>query len=95
MSEDVRTGGPHVKVAPVVGDEGTIIWPSLMSPNKAKEMLMTGALLTADEAEDMGSTNHVMAPKELDERTGETVENLVTGPQTAIRYMKKTLKQLA
>jgi enoyl-CoA hydratase/carnithine racemase len=52
---------------------------------------MTGKLLSADEADDLGLVNHVVPPEELDQRTDELVEELASGPQTAIRYTKKTL----
>lgn len=91
MSEDARLGDPHVSVALVAGDGGAVIWPLLTSLNKAKELLMTGDLLTADEAHDLGLVNHVLEPENLDERTAEMVDSLASGPQPAIRYTKKAL----
>ncbi|MEF8777523.1 MAG: enoyl-CoA hydratase/isomerase family protein [Natronomonas sp.] len=91
MSEDARIGDPHVKVALVAGDGGAVIWPLLTSLNKAKELLMTGDLVTAEEAKELGLVNHVVPADELDERTDEMVDKLASGPQTAIRYTKKTL----
>lgn len=91
MSEDARIGDPHVKVALVAGDGGAVIWPLLTSLNKAKELLMTGDLISAEEAKDLGLVNHVVPADELDERTDEMVDKLASGPQIAIRYTKKAL----
>lgn len=91
MSEDARIGDPHVKVALVAGDGGAVIWPLLTSLNKAKELLMTGDLISAEEANDLGLANHVVPADELDERTEEMIDKLASGPQVAIRYTKKTL----
>lgn len=91
MSEDARIGDPHVKVALVAGDGGAVIWPLLTSLNKAKELLMTGDLISATEAEELGLANHVVPADELDDRTDEMIDKLASGPQTAIRFTKKTL----
>lgn len=91
MSEDALIGDPHVKVALVAGDGGTVIWPLLTSLNKAKELLMTGDLISAEEAAELGLVNHVVPARDLDERTDEMVATLASGPQPAIRYTKKTL----
>ncbi|MFB6310665.1 MAG: enoyl-CoA hydratase/isomerase family protein [Salinirussus sp.] len=91
MSEDARLGDPHVQVALVAGDGGAVVWPLLTSLNKAKELLMTGDLISANEAEDLGLVNHAVPDDRLDERTAEIVETLSSGPQAAIRYTKKTL----
>jgi enoyl-CoA hydratase len=91
MSEDARIGDPHVKVALAAADGGAVIWPLLTSMNKAKEYLMTGDLMSAEEAVDLGLVNYAVPPAELDDRTDEMVEKLATGSQPAIRYTKKTL----
>lgn len=91
MSEDARIGDPHVKVALVAGDGGAVIWPLLTSLNKAKELLMTGDLISAEEAKELGLANHVVPADELDDRTDEMIDKLASGPQAAIRFTKKTL----
>ncbi|MEO1187702.1 MAG: enoyl-CoA hydratase/isomerase family protein [Pseudomonadota bacterium] len=45
--EKALIGDPHVKVGLVAGDGGAVIWPQLVGFAKAKELLMTGDLLTA------------------------------------------------
>lgn len=87
-SEDARIGDPHVQVGLVAGDGGAVIWPLLTSLNKAKEFLMTGELISAGEAEELGLVNHVVPADELDEKVEERIETLTRLPQPAVRYSK-------
>ena len=47
MADDARIADPHVRGAIVSGDGGAVLWPLLMGPNRAKEYLMTGDLVSA------------------------------------------------
>lgn len=90
-SQDAKIGDPHVKAGLVAGDGGAVIWPLLTSMCKAKELLMTGELVSATEAEDLGLVNYAVPPDELDQKVDELVGKLVDGPQPAIQYTKQTL----
>jgi enoyl-CoA hydratase len=87
-SEDARIGDPHVQVGLAAGDGGAVIWPLLTSFNTAKEYLMTGELIPAEEAAEMGLVNHVVPPEELDRKVEERIETLASLPQPAVRYSK-------
>lgn len=87
-SETARIGDPHVQVGLAAGDGGAVIWPLLTSVNKAKEFLMTGELISAAEAEELGLVNHVVSPEELDDKVDELIEKLTELPQPAVRYSK-------
>jgi enoyl-CoA hydratase len=91
MAADARIGDPHVSVGLVAGDGGAVIWPLLTSMHTAKELLMTGDLVSAEEAEDLGLVNDAVPEDELDEKVDELVGKLADGPQVAIRYTKKAL----
>jgi enoyl-CoA hydratase len=90
-SEDARIGDTHTSVGLVAGDGGAVFWPMLVGPNKAKEMLMTGNLLDAEEADNLGLYNHVVPADELDDFVEEIVDDLASSPQWAIRYTKMTI----
>ena len=45
-----RFGDTHVRMGITAGDGGAVIWPLLVGVNKAKQFLMTGDLLSAEEA---------------------------------------------
>ncbi len=42
MADTARIGDTHVRVGLVAGDGGAVIWPLLVGPHRAKELLMTG-----------------------------------------------------
>lgn len=81
-------GDPHVKVGLVAGDGGAVIWPQLVGFAKAKELLMTGDLLTAAEAQQLGLINYAVPTDQLDTRIGELVAKLQANPKWAVRWTK-------
>lgn len=92
-SEDAKIGDPHVKVGLVAGDGGAVIWPLLTDVHTAKELLMTGKLLSASEASEIGLINRAVPSEDLDEEVDELVDELASGPQTAIRYTKMAINK--
>ena len=86
--EKAVIGDPHVKVGLVAGDGGALIWPQLVGYARAKEMLMTGDILSATEAKDMGLINHVVPTDELDAKVQEIVDKLQGNPRWAVRWTK-------
>lgn len=98
-SDSARIGDPHVSVGLVAGDGGAVIWPQLIGYARAKEYLMTGKLMTAEDAVAMGMINHAVPASELDEATDRMASRLASGAAQAIRWTKVSvnigLKQLA
>lgn len=86
--ETAKIGDPHVKVGLVAGDGGALIWPQLIGFAKAKELLMTGDLLSAKEAEDLGLINYAVPADQLDAKVGELVTKLQGNPKWAVRWTK-------
>lgn len=87
-SDDAIIGDPHVKMGLVAGDGGAVIWPHLVGVNKAKEMLLTGRMLSAKEAHGMGLINYVMPRTELDAAVDAMADELAAGATLAIRWTK-------
>lgn len=98
-SDQARIGDLHVAIGYSAGDGGAVIWPHLIGFARAKEYLMTGDLIPATKAAEMGLINHAVPHEELDDAVGAFCQRLLKGKQTAIRYSKLTvnigLKQLA
>lgn len=98
-AESARIGDPHVAVGLVAGDGGAVIWPQLVGFARAKELLMTGELLSATRAEAIGLINHAVKDAELDARVDAFCDRLLSGATEAIRWTKVTvnleLKRLA
>ena len=89
--ENAVIGDPHVKVGLVAGDGGALIWPQLVGYARAKEMLMTGDMLKATEARDMGLINHAVAAGELDDKVDEIVGKIQGNPRWAVRWTKSVV----
>lgn len=90
-AESAKLGDPHVKVGLVAGDGGAIIWPQLVGFARAKEYLMTGALVPAAKAAEMGLINHAVPDAELNDRVDAFCDQMVSGSTQAIRWTKTTV----
>ncbi|MFT5574556.1 MAG: enoyl-CoA hydratase [Bermanella sp.] len=87
-AEHAKIGDPHVNVGLVAGDGGAIIWPQRIGLCRAKEFLLTGELLSAVDAAEIGLINHAVPAAELDAKVKALCERLLNGAQTAIRSTK-------
>ncbi|MDZ7687364.1 MAG: enoyl-CoA hydratase-related protein [Halobacteriales archaeon] len=75
-------------------DTGTsYLLPRIVGLNKAKELVFTGELLDAEEAEEIGLFNHVYASSEFEEEVDGFVEELATGPTVGLIASKRGLNQ--
>jgi enoyl-CoA hydratase len=86
--ERALIGDPHVKVGLVAGDGGALIWPQLIGFAKAKELLMTGDMLNAKEAQALGLINYAVPTDELDAKVDELLTKLQANPKWAVRWTK-------
>jgi enoyl-CoA hydratase len=92
-AENARIGDPHVRVGLVAGDGGAVIWPLLVGLAKAKEILLTGDLISATEAERIGLINRVVPIEELHSTAMALANRLASGPTWAIRWTKTALNK--
>lgn len=87
-ADTAAIGDPHVKVGLVAGDGGAIIWPQLIGFARAKELLMTGDMLPATEAERLGLVNYAVPADELDAKVDEITSKILGNPRWAVRWTK-------
>jgi enoyl-CoA hydratase len=87
-AENARFGDTHVKVGLVAGDGGAVIWPLLVGVAKAKELLFTGDLIDAREAERIGLINRVVPAGKAYDEALTLAKRLAAGPTRAIRWTK-------
>ena len=90
-SDKAKIGDTHVKVGLAAGDGGAVIWPILVGVNKAKELLMTGEVISAQEALRIGLVNHVVPHEELGQAVMNMAELLASGHLMAIKSTKKAV----
>ena len=65
--------------------------PYEMSVRKAKEWLMTGGWMTAQEAERQGMVNHVVPREQLTERTLELAKNIAGNNRFTMKLVKQAM----
>ena len=97
-SETAKIGDPHVSIGLVAGDGGAVIWPQLIGYARAKEYLLTGDLIPASEAAQIGLINHAVPVNDLDAKVQEFADRLAAGATKSISWTKVSvnigLKQL-
>lgn len=99
MARSAYISDPHVKVGMVAGDGAAVIWPQLIGFARAKEYLLIGDKIDAEEAERIGLVNRAVDDDMLDPVVADYVDRLLANPRLAVRYSKLTinvaLRQLA
>jgi enoyl-CoA hydratase len=91
MSETAYLADPHVTIGLVAGDGGAVTFPLMMSLLKAKEYLLTGDRIPAEEALRLGLANRVVKPENLLDDALAYAERLAAQPRRAVEGTKRTL----
>lgn len=86
-----RFAESYVKVGLAPGDGGAFLLPRLTGLTKALELLWTGDLFSAEEAERLGIVSKVLPDDQLMAHTYSFAERLANGPALAIRMTKKAV----
>ncbi len=90
-ARDARLGDGHVRLGVAAGDHAAIIWPLLCGLAKAKYYLLTGEMVTGEEAERIGLVSKALPREEVLAEAMRVADNLAAGPQLAIRLTKRAL----
>lgn len=69
--------------------------PRLVGANVAKELLLTGEILDADRALELGLFNHVYPSDAFDDRVDELVDTIASGPTVALRHATRLVDAAA
>jgi enoyl-CoA hydratase len=94
MSSTAYLADPHVSVGLVAGDGGIASWPLMTSLLRAKEYILLGDRIPAEEAERIGLANHVVAPEELMPKAIEYARRFAALPRQAVRESKRAFNLL-
>ena len=92
-AETARFGDTHISVGLVPGDGGTVIWPLLIGVARAKELLMTGDIIDAKEADRLGLVNKVVPLEDLMPTAKKLAMRLAHGPTLAIGWTKRSVNK--
>jgi enoyl-CoA hydratase/carnithine racemase len=87
-SERARLGLPEVRLAVTPGAGGTQRLPRVVGAARAKQLILTGAVLTAEEAERIGLVNEVVPRGEAVNRARAIGEEIADRGPLAVRAVK-------
>ncbi|HKJ23579.1 MAG TPA: enoyl-CoA hydratase/isomerase family protein [Myxococcota bacterium] len=94
MADSASIGDVHTQWGLPAGDGGQVIWPLLVGPNLAKEHLMRGTAIDAQEAERIGLVNRVFPAAELMEETLACARDIAARPKAGVRWTKLAVNKL-
>ena len=92
-SDHARLAESYIMMGLVPGDGGAYFLPRLVGTAKALEMLLTGDVITAEEALQLGIVNRVVPHDNLMEETMKLAKKIAGRPPLAIRMMKRAVYQ--
>jgi 2-(1,2-epoxy-1,2-dihydrophenyl)acetyl-CoA isomerase len=90
-SDEARFGNVFVRIGLIPDCGGHFFLPRLVGFHKAAELMFTGDIIDAREAERLGLINRAVPHAELATQTRELAERLAHGPTRAIGLCKRTL----
>jgi len=91
-SEKAQFGQPEISVG-AIPTVATALLPRLIGRKKALELILTGDVIGAAEAKQIGLVNRVVAPEKLEEATGELVNKLKEKSPIVLRLARMATYQ--
>jgi len=90
-SDKAQFGQPEITLGIITGASGSFRLPSLIGEAKAKELLFTGDIISAEEAEKIGLVNKVVPHDKLEEETRSLAMKIAERPSKALEIYKALL----
>lgn len=92
-STAARFGEVYIKLGFCPDAGGSFLLPRLIGPTKAAELIFTGRIIDAPEADALGLLNALVEPEELMPTAMEWATRLAAGPTVAIGLSKENIRQ--
>ncbi|MFH1775780.1 MAG: enoyl-CoA hydratase/isomerase family protein [Chloroflexota bacterium] len=92
-SEKAIFADTHARFGVIPGGGQTQRLPRQIGPRKAKELMFTGDMITAREAERIGIVNRVVPPEELEKAAREMAEKILKNIPETIRAIKSLVNK--
>lgn len=92
-SENAKFGQPEVNVGIIPGAGGTQRLPRLVGWGRAKELIYTGRIIDAAEAERIGLADKVVPADKLEETVNQIAETIAGKSPLIIQIAKKTINK--
>jgi enoyl-CoA hydratase len=90
-SENAKFGQPEINLGLIPGFGGTQRLPRLIGMNMAKELVFTGKMISALEAEKIGLVNKVIPHDQLMEEVIKTAKEIASKGKTSLRAAKQAI----
>jgi enoyl-CoA hydratase len=92
-AEDARFAMPEVKLGIIPGYGGTQRLPRLVGKGIAMQLLLTGEMITAQEAHRIGLVNEVTAPADLIPRAEAIAQKVIANGPRAVQYTMEAVNK--
>ena len=87
-SENARFGQPEINLGIIPGGGGTQRLTKLIGEGKSMELILTGDMIDAKTAKDLGLVNHVYSAEDLKEKTMKMASKIATKSPIALQMAK-------
>jgi enoyl-CoA hydratase/carnithine racemase len=91
LAADAIVGLPETRIGLIPDVGGCSRLPQVVGLGRAKELIMTGRLIGAEEAERIGLVNRVAAPEELDAAVQALADELLACAPVAVALAKRVM----
>ena len=91
-SENARFGQPEINLGIIPGGGGTQRLTKLIGEGKSMELILTGDMIDAETAKDLGLVNHVYSAEDLKEKTMKMASKIATKSPIALQMAKEAVK---
>src|SRR5919108_5730283 len=92
-SENAKLGQPEVKLGIIPGYGGTQRLPRLVGKGVAMQLVLSGEMISAQEAYRVGLVNEVVAPAELIPRAEAIAQKIVANAPLAVQYAMEAVNK--
>jgi enoyl-CoA hydratase/carnithine racemase len=92
-SDNAKLGQPEVKLGIMPGYGGSQRLPRLVGKGIANQLLLTGEMITAQEAHRIGLVNEVPAPGELIARAEAIAQKIIANAPLAVQYTMEAVNK--
>ncbi len=92
-AEGAKFGFPETRIGSAVGNAGTKLLPLIIGMARAKEMILLGTIIDADQAEKWGLVNRVVPLDRLLDEAIAMAEKMAENPELANRLAKLAMNR--
>jgi enoyl-CoA hydratase/carnithine racemase len=92
-SENAKLGQPEVKLGIIPGYGGTQRLPRLVGKGIAMQMVLTGEMISAQDAHRIGLVNEVTAPADLMPRAEAIAQKIIANAPLAVQYTMEAVNK--